>query len=279
MLDRIAAWSRRLLVVQRDQWLPRGQLEALQWARFKRLLEHAYERSPYSRERLLEAGITPSDVRDREDLARIPITRREDLRDSAGLLAAGFRAERLKRSLTSGSTGRPTTTYFDRESWMTGKHLLKLRARLACGLRPWDRIALLHESPVRDSLLSRTVLRRRSFSIMVPPAEILPALRAYRPTAIYGFPSHLLTLARERDAIRPRLVFTSGEMLDDATRGEMARSFGAEVFDVYGCTEAKEIAWECPEREDRTFERRSGHSLFGIEVVGLSDRTARCSPD
>ncbi len=27
------------------------------------------------------------------------------------------------------------------------------------------------------------------------------------------------------------------------------KNFGAEVFDIYGCTEIKEIAWECEKHE------------------------------
>ena len=46
--------------------------------------------------------------------------------------------------------------------------------------------------------------------------------------------------------MRPRLIFTSGELLDPATRRAIEDGFGAPVFDIYGCTELKEIAWECP---------------------------------
>ena len=67
---------------------------------------------------------------------------------------------------------------------------------------------------------------------------------------LYGFPGHLLRLAgTAAGSLRPRLIFTSGELLDAVTRRGIEAGFGAPVFDVYGCTEIKEIAWECPAHE------------------------------
>ncbi len=43
-----------------------------------------------------------------------------------------------------------------------------------------------------------------------------------------------------------RRIFTSGELLRPAARQAIAEGFGARVFDVYGSSETKEIAWECP---------------------------------
>jgi len=50
-------------------------------------------------------------------------------------------------------------------------------------------------------------------------------------------------------SLRPRMVFTSGELLDPATRRTIETGLGARVLDIYGCTEVKEIAWQCPARE------------------------------
>ena len=71
----------------------------------------------------------------------------------------------------------------------------------------------------------------------------------FGPDILYGFPGHLVLLGMAaRGRVRPRLIFTSGELLAEATRGQIEALFGGQVYDVYGSTEAKEIAWECPER-------------------------------
>lgn len=236
--------------LHREQWLPAEIVKQHQWVRLKTILRHAFDNSPFYRRRFHEAGITPDDIKSVADLQRLPATTREDLSDPEQLIALGHQKSRLRTSLTSGSTGRVTTSYFDRKAWLTGKVLLKLRARVACGVRPWDRFALFQEGLQQNNLGRRWILRQRSFSIFKPLPEILPELQKYSPTALYGFPSYLARLGKFAEgSIAPSVVFTSGEMLDGKTRRTIERRFQAPVFDIYGCTELKEIAWECPARE------------------------------
>ena len=122
------------------------------------------------------------------DFARLPITTREDLRSPEALLARGFERASLKTAMTSGSTGRRTTTYFDRDAWFVGKHLLKLRARLACGMRPTDRVALFQEAdPERRP--TRLGGRARTFSIHVPPESVIEDVAGSARTSSTAFPA------------------------------------------------------------------------------------------
>jgi phenylacetate-CoA ligase len=231
------------------QWSSPEEVRQLQWRRLKQMLRHAYARSPLYRERLQRAGMEPADFRCADDLRFLPVTTREDLRRPEALVAAGYARERLRSSMTSGSTGRRTISYFDESAWVLAKYLLKLRARQACGVRPWDRVALFQEDAPNQPII-RPGARRQAFTIHRPIEEILPAVQAFAPTVLYGFPGYLARLARAAGgSLRPRLVFTSGELLDAATRRAIEAGLGAPVLDVYGCTEVKEIAWECPARQ------------------------------
>ncbi len=237
--------------LHRAQWKSRQRLEATQWRRFKAILQFAYANSPFYRQRFDEAGIRPEDVEDRTDLGRIPVTTREDLRHSERLLCTGYRAEELQCSLTTGSTGRRTRTYFDDRAWILAKTLLKMRARLTTGVSPTDRIALLQESDTvkKSSALRERIFRLRPFSIDQPTSTLLEELREFDPTVLYGFPSHLRRLADEFEGdFRISRVYTSGELLVGETRRCIESAFDAPVLDVYGCTEVKEISWQCNER-------------------------------
>jgi len=76
--------------------------------------------------------------------------------------------------------------------------------------------------------------------------KYLSEIEKYNPSVMYGFPSYFSLLAdRKTNGINPSRIFTSSEMLDLKTRGKIEGSFNAELFDIYGCTEVKEIAWEC----------------------------------
>lgn len=235
------------LQIEREQWLSTGQLERLQWKRLKKLLKHAYENTAFYRERFKCAGITPNDIRDRKDLERIPVTTREDLRDPGPLITQGLKKNKLKCSTTSGSSGRRTTTYFDKRAWIKAKILLKLRARIACGLRPWNRIAVFSEVKAHNSFFKEYFLRQKAFSILDPIESHLSEIELFNPSVMYGFPSYFSLLAEKDVMINPQRIFTSSEMLDPKTKRKIEGAFKAEIYDVYGCTEVKEISWECPE--------------------------------
>jgi len=240
----------RVLRIRREQWIERDELERRQWSRFRRVLRHAFESSPFYARKYREAGLTPDDVRERSDLDKIPVVTRTELRHPEELIPERWRPESMPHSFSSGSTGESVKTYFDPEAWIVGKHLLKLRARWACGVRPWDRAALFQAGEFSNSRFRSLALRQQSYSVHRPAKDVLPEVRRFEPTVLYGFPSHFKELAEIwAPELRPERIFTSGEMLDDETRKAIERALGAPVYDIYGCTELKEIAWECPARQ------------------------------
>jgi len=220
----------------------------MQWIRLRSIVRHAEARSPYYRDAFRAAGFSSVDLRSWDDLKLIPPTPRPALQGSETLIANGYDRARLHRSHTSGSTGMPTTTFFDGRAWTLGRKVLKARARFACGLRPWDRVAVFQENVPAGFRVGATG-RLASASIHRPPGELVDALVRFAPTTLYGPPSHLDQLGQTGIELpHLRLVFTSAETLDGATRRRLTDGFGTEPLDIYGCTEVKEVAWQCGER-------------------------------
>ena len=210
--------------IGREQWLDPEGHQRRQWSRFQGILDYAYQRSPFYARKYRAAGIEPADIQERSDLRRLPVVTREELRQPEALVPPPFRPETMGHRLSSGSTGESVKSYFDPEGWLIGKHLLKLRARWACGVRPWDRVALFTASAFSNNALRRRGLRQRSFSVHQPPEEILPELLRFAPTVLYGFPSHFKELAEVWPSrLRPEIIFTSGEMLEGVARAHRER--------------------------------------------------------
>lgn len=236
--------------LRREQWLSITELRSRQWKRLQKILRHAYANTTHYKRAFDAAEVSPDDIRTAKDLERLPILRKDDLRRPQEIVVRGSDLDAMRSSFTSGSTGEGLRTYFDPGAWMLGRHLLKLRARLACGVRPWDRIAQFQWIPNKDTFIRRRLLRQKSFGIDLDFESVIPSVRRYAPTVLYGFPGYLNRLGKvAAGRITARIVFTSGEMLDDETRRSIEESFGATVLDIYGCTEMKEVAWECPERQ------------------------------
>jgi phenylacetate-CoA ligase len=83
------------------------ELKVLQQEGMKWTVRHAYENSPFYRQRLQKAGITPEDISSLEDLPRLPFTMADDLLEGYPfpLRAAPF--DRIVRiHASSGTTGK-----------------------------------------------------------------------------------------------------------------------------------------------------------------------------
>jgi phenylacetate-CoA ligase len=232
-------------------------LDALARRRLSRLLLHSARNNAFYRRRLQAAGIEGADPILRVDpyraLAALPPVSKVELRQAgATTLDRGRVHPQWRSSASSGSTGEPFRVYYEPRAWATLKYAVKLRARRACGVRPTDRVVILDAVPpgTTASRLEQAIGCGR-ISVLQPAPAVAAALAAFQPNVIYGLPSALHEAARALQARGDRLpvkaVFTSGELLDGSAREMLAAAFEAPIYDIYGTSETKEIAWECPE--------------------------------
>lgn len=245
----LAASTARFL---RSQWWPRERIDAFQSEALERSLRHAKTSVPHYSDLEL-----PRSPRAAEDwLQNVPVLTKATVQEAGDrLLSAAFKGTRLHCSVTSGSTGEPTRTYFDHKSWLAGRYALKAR-RILNAVRPFrQRVLAIVESEgdVKNAgiPLPRLLMEFRTRHIGNAVDETLALLQDYRPTVLQGFPSYLNILATE---LRNRnlfpvcvpAVFTSSEVLTTRIRKNIETAFGGPVIDVYGTTEFKEIAVQCP---------------------------------
>lgn len=278
-MDRVGFWvARDLWRVLRAAKLRPEQLDTLARKRLTRMLRAAAG-LPFYRQRLDDAGVGDDELMMElcpEEVLRAiaPVTKAE-LREAGGdvLLGGKVRPE-WRSSSSSGSTGEPFRVYYEPRAWATLKILVKLRARSACGTQPSDRIALLDAVAPSASAVGAAG-RVARISILQPTARVAAELAAFAPDTVYGLPSALLEAGQElryRGArLRIKRIFTSGELLRPAVRQAITDCFGAPVYDVYGSSETKEIAWECPAGG-----MHINADVVRIEVLDEADRPVPC---
>jgi phenylacetate-CoA ligase len=254
----VAALPWRFAGLLRSQWYPPSRLAALQRAKLATLIDHAYHHVPYYRDAMDARGIKPDTIRDVDDLALLPVTTKADL------LAAGTQAfladdhvpadcEMLR---TSGSLGMPLEIVYRRadRSWWAAQ---ALRGWLANGYRPQHTMLVLNDSrhaPRGRRWFERAGLFRQEFvSIYQTPEQQLEVALALQPDVIRGMTSDVRALSKAAQArpdtrLRPRLVLTSAELMDDATRTLIEQVFGVAPVDFYGSMECGWIANQCPQQ-------------------------------
>lgn len=219
-------------------------------------LREALFLSPFWREKLLSAGLSPRDLRSLDDLRHFPFLTREELAaagDDVLALAEGDEerpeARGLVRVVSSGTTGAPLGTW--RDGFEAVKKVAALRfwlARLGVTLPPRPRSVLLCTLPgrieysVRLPLLFDGALHR----VSALKEGALAKLRRARPDVLFSDPAGLHWLAGQDSPPVPRLLLTSAQYFSPAQRRALASAVPAPVVNYYSTAETGPIAWECP---------------------------------
>lgn len=105
--------------------MPREEMRRLQLERLKTTVEDVYNRVPFYKNKLDEAGVKPSDIKTMEDLRKIPFTTKEDFRDNYpfGMFARPMK-EIVRIHASSGTTGKPKVVGYTRKDMNTWSDLI-----------------------------------------------------------------------------------------------------------------------------------------------------------
>src|SRR5512145_1906390 len=118
----------------------RDELTALQLARLKSSLRHAYDNVSHYRAMCQRAGVHPDDLQELTDLARFPTTSKQDLRDHYpyGMLAVPLEAV-VRIHASSGTTGKPAVALYTKGDLRVWSCLMA-RSMYAAGVRRADKV-------------------------------------------------------------------------------------------------------------------------------------------
>jgi len=225
--------------------------------RLRRLVAHAYARVPYYRRLFDGAGVRPEEIRSAADLARLPITSKADLRrlPAEDLVASGAELARCLHPRSSGTSGEPLTVYWT-AGWFCVFLALTVRALRMAGVRPTDTLMVIGPGYYPEGLLVQRlgIGRVRSVSPLQEPAALAAALEAERPDALHAYGSVLRCLVKHardsgRALHRPRVIVSSADYLDEATRQGCLEVMGVAPVQMYGAVETGRIGNECRLRD------------------------------
>ncbi len=91
----------------------REQIREWQDERLVKTVKHVYDNVEYYRKKMDEMGVTPEDIKSRDDLHKLPFLTKDDLREAYpyGLLAKPL-SECVRIQSTSGTTGRRVVAFY-----------------------------------------------------------------------------------------------------------------------------------------------------------------------
>ena len=234
---------------------PRETIEAFQAERLEKLLQHAYQTTPYYRELLKTES---------PDLSQIPPLEKKNIREQLDeLCSTAFTAKQRIENATGGSTGTPLVFYQDRRYWNQRNLSVYYFDRWA-GWNFGEPQLIIWGTPVdlkddgdwkhRISNLWRNQYWLNGFQLT---DESMLAMFAQMnqsiPQTILAYPSSLYQFATflSDNGLMPKWklkgIISSAEMLHPHYRSLAEIIFKAKVYNRYGGREVGLIGMECAE--------------------------------
>jgi phenylacetate-CoA ligase len=247
----------------RSEMMPRAELAALQTARVRRVLEHAYAKVDAVRQKFAAVGVTPSDFETLADIARFPFTMKSDLRAAFpfGLLAVP-REHILRVHASSGTSGTPTIVGYSRgdlECWSD----LMARSLACAGVRPGDIVHNALGYGLFTGGLGFHYGAERLGCTVVPVSgggteRQVTLLRDLGAHVLFATPSYALNIAEAAERMGVDLrsgplrtgVF-GAEPWSEALRSQLEERLGIQAIDLYGLSEiiGPGVACECHQEQ------------------------------
>ncbi|MDY6833769.1 MAG: hypothetical protein SVY53_03095 [Chloroflexota bacterium] len=253
--------------------------QAIQSERLVSLVKHAYDNVDFYRKKYDAAGIRPEDIKSVDDICRLPLVTKEDLKVNFPILANNLTAKDCQVFGTTGSTGSPLKIY--RQNGPSPvPYIQELLPRVIDILSRSQgtlkvSTALVTGNEVAENLIAHTVeLTSKLASVQMQYLDahddteyILDKLNEHKPNLLGTYPSVLKNLAllcRQKGMTppQPELLVCSAEILDTHSRRIIGEVFQGDIINAYACTEAEVIALEC-------FEHQGLHIQCGEVILEL----------
>ncbi len=249
--------------------LPQETLQTLQLKKFRRIVEWAYNHSPFYRNLYQKAGLEPGDIKNFEDIRKVPKIEKGMMRDVqkndpfpyGDMLAVPLEQVTNFRQ-TSGTTGTPVyqaDTWQDWEWWAESWCYILY----AQGYRATDRVFLPFGYNIFVAFWAMHYASEKLGCETVPggvldtEARILK-MQELKCTAFGATPTYVLGLAdtARKMGIDPakdlyiRRITVAGEPGGSipTTKKRMEDAWGTKVYDHIGATEIGAWSYECTEQ-------------------------------
>jgi phenylacetate-CoA ligase len=242
--------------------MDREPLERMQTARLRETLQRAKKSVHYGK-RFAEMGLDVDGIRTVADVEKLPLTNKEDLRESwpYGFLACS-RDELIRMHSSSGTTGRATVIFHTANDIAAWTNLLA-RSMYMAGMRRSDVFQNMMTYGLFTGGLGFHYGAEKIGALVIPAGagnskRQIQLMRDFETTAIHIIPSyalHLSTVFTEvgvdpRRETKLRFAFLGAEPHSEKMRLRIEDLYGFKGFNSYGLSEMNGpgMAFECPEQ-------------------------------
>ncbi len=241
----------------------RADLKELQSGYLRKLIPYIYQNCAVYRRKLDAAGVKPDQIKSIDDIKRLPITTKEDMRDNYpyGLFSAP-QDQIAEIHVSSGTTGNPTLVGYTKDDVKLWGEVMA-RAFCCAGAIPGDTIQIAYGYGLFTGGLGAHYGALEMGLRILPTssgqtARQLKLMQDFKPRIIACTPSYVLYMAEEAKTlgIDPakgnwKIGVFGAEPWSDAMRNEIEHTWNMLATDIYGLSEiiGPGVAQECQHKD------------------------------
>ncbi|MBH1939551.1 phenylacetate--CoA ligase [Mobilitalea sibirica] len=228
--------------------MSRDELHNLQSARLKKMVSRVYHNVEFYRKKMQQMGIEPGDIKDIDDLVKLPFTTKNDLRENYpfGLFAVP-QSEVVRIHASSGTTGKATVVGYTRRDIEIWQECVA-RVLAMDGVGPQDKIQVAYGYGLFTGGLGLHYGAETIGATVVPMStgntqRLITMMEDFGATAIACTPSYLLHIAEtleeagKIDNIKLKAAICGAEPWTDNMRKEIEEKLHLKAYDIYGLSE------------------------------------------
>ncbi|AQW91080.1 phenylacetate--CoA ligase [Elizabethkingia anophelis] len=225
------------------------QLRKLQSERLKNLVAYLDERSEFYKRKFSESGLFPQDIKSIEDISKLPITYKQDLRDSYPFGLFTVPKSQLQRiHCSSGTTGKPTVVGYTKEDVELFSEVVA-RSLNAAGARRGMQLHNAYGYGIFTGGLGLHYGAEKLGMSVLPISGGMTVRQVdliidFKPEVICCSPSYALTIADElanrgipAEDISLEYAVLGSEPWTEIIRGHIEKRLGLHATNIYGLSE------------------------------------------
>ncbi|WP_292010098.1 phenylacetate--CoA ligase [Chryseobacterium sp.] len=231
------------------EYLKLDQLRDLQSKRLVNLIGYLEQKSSFYQEKFKAAGISSQDIRSIEDITKLPITYKQDLRNNYPFGLFTVPKHELQRiHCSSGTTGRPTVVGYTKEDVDLFSEVVA-RSLNAAGAQPGMQLHNAYGYGIFTGGLGLHYGAEKLGMSVLPisggmTTRQVDLIMDFKPEVICCSPSYALTIADEfasrgisGDEISLKYAVLGSEPWTEIIRGHIENRLGLDATNIYGLSE------------------------------------------
>ncbi len=238
------------------------QIKKWQDERLVAQVKHVWDNVPYYKKMMEDAGITPEDIKGRDDLCRLPFITKADLRENyPDKLVAVPLKDCVRIQSTSGTTGKRVVAYYTQEDIDLWEDCCA-RALVAAGATDEDVVQVSYGYGLFTGGPGLNGGSHKVGSLTVPTSSgnterQIMFINDLKATVLCCTPSYAAYLGESMkekgqgpEDISLKAGIFGAEAWSEEMRRDIEKTLGIKAYDIYGLTELSGpgVAFECSEQ-------------------------------